>query len=216
VFADAESGANQADIANAIDALSRTHRADLINMSLGTPPGSPPSQIERDAVLDALERGTLCICAAGNDNHNEVSFPSRFAECVAVSALGRLGVGPSGSLSALRVPQGQADRFGMDNLFLANFSNHGLGLDATCLGVGIIAAVPERFGMQAPFAVMDGTSMASPALTGMLAARLGGDATYKALPRDQARAAHARQAMRGMLADAGFAVQYQGGGMPRA
>jgi hypothetical protein len=214
VFADAESGANQGDIANAIDALSKVHRVDLINMSLGTPPGSPPSSIELDAVLDALERGTLCIVAAGNDSVSTVAYPSRFEQCVSVSAIGQLGVGPTGSLSALRVPNGQADRFGNNNRWLANFSNHGIGLDLCGPGVGVVATVPARHGLNAPYAVMDGTSMASPAVTGVLAARLGADSAYKQLPRDLTRAARARQVLRDMARDVGLAFQYQGGGMP--
>jgi Subtilase family len=215
VFPDADSGANQGDIANAIDALSKVHRVDLINMSLGTPPGSPPSMIEQDAVIDALERGTLCVVAAGNDGVSTVAYPSRFEPCVSVSAIGQLGVGPAGSLAALRVPNGQADRFGNDNLYLANFSNFGVGLDLCGPGVGVVATVPARHGQAAPFAVMDGTSMASPAVTGALAARLGADSAYKQLPRDLTRAARARQVLRDMARDIGLAFQYQGGGMPR-
>ena len=59
----ADTFANQGDIVLAIDALSRGHRVDLINLSLGA---SQPSEIEHDAIVDALQRGTLCICAAGN------------------------------------------------------------------------------------------------------------------------------------------------------
>lgn len=214
VFRDADSGANQGDIANAIDALSKTHEVDLINMSLGSPPGSPPSEIEKDAILDALQRGTLCICAAGNDNFDPVAYPSRFAECVSVAAIGTLGWGPAGSLASLRNPTGQTDRFGNGNLYLANFSNFGEGLDCCGPGVGIIATVPERFGLTAPYAVMDGTSMASPVVTGTLAAILAGNAAYKALPRDQTRAENARDILKTSLKHIGLVAQFEGGGIP--
>src|SRR5690606_10718171 len=65
VFPAGGGGANQGDIALAIDELSRGREADLINMSLGAP---SPSQIARDAIQDALERGTVCFCAAGNSS----------------------------------------------------------------------------------------------------------------------------------------------------
>jgi subtilisin len=214
VFPDPDHGANQGDIANAIDALSREHAADLINMSLGTPPGSPPSQIEQDAIRDALERGTLCIVAAGNDNFDPVAFPSRFEECVSVSALGLLGWGPEGSLSSRRVPAGMSDRFGTENRYLANFSNFGLGLDCCGPGVGVLATVPVRSGLTAPFAGMDGTSMASPAVCGALAAILAGSTDYKGLPRDGTRSAKARELLRQNLRDTGLAARFQGGGMP--
>jgi subtilisin family serine protease len=69
-------GANQADIADALDSLSKDHQVDLINLSLGAP---SPSNIERDAIRDALERGTLCVCAAAN-SAGPVEFPAAFPE----------------------------------------------------------------------------------------------------------------------------------------
>ncbi|HJQ59221.1 MAG TPA: S8 family serine peptidase [Vineibacter sp.] len=202
-------GANQGDIVNAIDALSRTRQVDLINMSLGSP---SPSQIERDAIADALERGTLCICAAANSD-GPVEFPAAFIESVAVSAMGLSGWGPPGSLPAGRLPQ-DADRFGIDNLFLANFSCFGPEIDCGAPGVGILATVPERFGLKAPYASMDGTSMASPLACGLLAALLSSDAAYKARPRDQSRAEHARRVLRERSRDIGLKQIYQGRGIP--
>ena len=126
------SGANQGDIANAIDALSREHRVDLINLSLGAKTGSA---IERDAIQDALERGTLCVCAAANSS-GPVEFPAAFPETVAVSAIGKLGQAPDGTLSSIRAPT-NTDEFGDDNLFLANFS---------CRGPEIICRRGKRHG----------------------------------------------------------------------
>jgi len=203
-------GANQGDIANAIDALSKTHEVDLINMSLGSPQAS---QIERDAIQDALERGTLCVCAAANSN-GPVEYPAAFPECVAVSALGLLGWGPSGSIAASRVPQ-SADRFGNENLYLANFSCFGPEIDCAAPGVGIISTVPARFGLQAPYASMDGTSMASPVACGTLAALLGASSEYKAMPRNQSRAEKARSIMRDVCRDIGLKSVYQGRGVPK-
>lgn len=211
VFPDADSGANQGDIAAAIDALSKESEADLINLSLGSSQGS---QIEQDAIRDALERGTLCVCAAGNSN-GSVEFPARFDECVAVAALGRLGWGPAGSLASFRVPTGQAQRFGSDGLYHANFSCFGQGLDVCAPGVGVLATVPERFGLAAPHGVMDGTSMASPAACGALAALLAGSTAYKNRPRDGTRSALARELLQANLRPVGLTAVFQGGGMPR-
>ena len=105
-------GANQGDIANAIDELSRARRVDLINMSLGA---ASPSQIELDAIQDALQRGTLCICAAGNES-GSVGFPAAFPEVVAVSAVGLKNTAPSGSLSSTRLPNDPA-KLGSGDLF---------------------------------------------------------------------------------------------------
>ena len=202
-------GANQGDIANAIDELSSGQVADLINMSLGAP---TPSQIERDAITDALERGTLCICAAAN-RAGPVEFPAAFPESAAVSALGLLGWAPLGTTPHLRIPQ-QPDRFGSENLYLANFSCFGPEITCAAPGVGIIATVPERFGHMAPYGAMSGTSMASPVACAVLAARLSTMPAYGALPRDQTRAEMARNTLHNACRDIGLEARYQGRGVP--
>lgn len=201
----AGAGANQLDIADAIDTLSRTHEVDLINMSLGARIGS---EIERDAIIDALERGTLCICAAGN-SAGAVSFPAAFNETVAISALGLAGSGPYD-----RFPE-SPDKFGDNNLYLASFSCFGPEILATAPGVGVISTVPERFGLMAPYAAMDGTSMASPLACGTLSAMLSSSAEYRQLPRDETRAAFARQILRNGCRDINLVAEFQGRGVPQ-
>lgn len=202
-------GASQADIANAIDELSRAHAVDLINLSLSSP---QPSQIELDAVRDALERGTLCVCAAANSN-GPVEFPAAFPECIAVSALGLLGFAPPGTLSSTRLPQ-DSGRFGDEGLFLANFSCFGSEVDCSGPGVAVIATVPERFGLVAPYAGMDGTSMASPSVGASLAVLLSASQEYRNLPRDITRARMARRILRRSCRDIDLAPIFQGRGVP--
>jgi subtilisin len=202
-------GASQADIANAIDELSRVHQVDLINMSLGA---EQPSEIERDAILDALERGTLCVCAAANSN-GPPGWPARFEETVAVSALGLDGWGPPGTLAANRLPQ-NPQRFGNDNLYHANFSCFGDEIICAAPGVGIISTVPARFSLSGPYASMDGTSMASPAACAMLAALLSVDPGYGALVRNETRAGAARRALVQACQDVGLKAIFQGHGVP--
>ena len=206
-------GANQMDISDAIDTLSRDHEVDLINLSLGAAVGS---EIERDAIRDALERGTLCVCAAGNAA-GPVGFPAAFPETVAVAALGREGWGPPGSLSASRLPEDPA-RFGVGNLYLASFSDFGVEITCAAPGVGIVSTVPMRDGGSGapdnPYAALDGTSMASPLACGALAARLAGDELYRTLPRDETRAAFARRTLLESCRDIGLDATFQGRGVP--
>jgi len=209
VFASEEDGPSQADLINAIDTLSRDFQCDLINMSLG---GGPPSGAEQDCIRDALERGTLCICSAGNDA-GPVNYPAAYPECVSVSALGKVGWAPDGTFSAGNRPRAPG-RMGKDNLFLATFSSNGDGLDACGAGVGIVSTVPDHAGGKDLYMEMDGTSMASPAVCATLAAVLSKDPDFAELPRDRSRS----QAARGLLEDncvsLGLSRAFQGLGMP--
>lgn len=203
-------GANQGDIANAIDALSRDLEVDLINMSLGAPTAS---QILHDAIIDAAERGTLCVAAAGNEA-GPVGYPGGFDEVICVGALGIEGWGPAGSLSSIRLPADQA-LFGRDSLYFANFSCFGPEIDCVGPGVGIIASMPGAVDASEPYGGMDGTSMASPAVCGALAVLLARDAAYRLLPREENRAKAARRILMNSLRDVGIPKAYQGQGMPR-
>ncbi len=203
-------GANQGDIADAIDTLSEDHQVDLINLSLGAP---LPSEIERDAIRDAREQGTLCVCAAAN-SAGPVEFPAAFPESVAVSALGLEGWGPDGTLASTRQPL-EREKFGSSRMFLANFSCFGPEIDCCAPGVGIISTIPERRDLMMPYGSMDGTSMASPAACGALAAILSATPDYRDLPRDASRAERARELLRANCQDVGMEARFQGRGIPR-
>lgn len=209
VFATSNSGASNADIANAIDVLSEQHRADIINLSLGA---DTPSQVVRLAIEEAADRGTLCICAAGN-NSSAVLYPAAFAEAVAVAALGLTGWAPPESLSGARLP---ADNtlFGLRNLYAANFTSHGGSVDCAAPGVGILATVPNRHGADPLYGAMDGSSMASPVVSGALAVCLSRNPVYRALPRDAQRTTMARKLLTDTLRAVGLPPEYEGRGMP--
>lgn len=204
-----DDGPTQADIINAIDSLSRDHECDLINMSLG---GGPASQAEEDAIRDAFERGTLCICSAGNDA-GPINFPAAYPECAAVSAIGKIGWAPPGTFSADNRPR-QAGKTGQGNLFLANFSCFGPTLACAAPGVGIVSTVPDKKGVKGGYMEMDGTSMASPAACGTLAVILSNDATYKAMPRNAARAKRAALLLAQHCKPFGLPVKFEGRGLP--
>lgn len=210
VFAKGQ-GANQGDIASAIDVMSIAHEVDLINLSLG---GSP-SAIEYDAILAAYARGTLCICAAGNDFGQPVLAPASYPLAVAVSAVTMPGTFPPNNMANLTRPP-QLDHYGTGGIFLPTYSNFGRQVAVTAGGSAVISTVPAWDGEHAPYADMSGTSMATPVTTGALAAMLSRDAIYRSLQRTQARAKYARSRLEGAALSIGLVQPYQGQGLSRA
>lgn len=211
VFASEDDGPSQGDIIRAIDCLSRDNRCDLINLSLG---GGPPSEAEEDAIRDASERGTVCICSTGN-SAGPVLYPAAYPECVAVGAIGRLGWAPPSTFSAGNRPHDPA-KLGRDNLFLATFSCFGPQVACVGPGVGIVSTVPDHGGQTGLYMEMDGTSMASPAVAGALAVILSRDAAFATLPRDISRYKQAKLLLSQHCRSIGLAAQYEGRGLPVA
>jgi subtilisin len=211
MFKSEEEGPTQVDVINAVDALSRDHGCDLINMSFG---GKPPSEAEQDAIRDATERGTLCICSAGN-SAGPIIHPAAYPECVAVAAVGQIGWAPAGTYAAGTRPKDSA-LHGRENLFFANFSCFGDTLTCAGPGVGIVSTVPAQDGAANAFMEMDGTSMASPAVCGALAVILSRDASYKSLPRDISRSNAARSLLERHCRSIGLAPKFEGRGLPYA
>ncbi|ABR30723.1 peptidase S8 [Thermosipho melanesiensis] len=59
------------------------HGAKIINMSLG---GGGDSQILREAIQYAYNKGVTIVCAAGNEN-GPVSYPAKYPETIAVASV---------------------------------------------------------------------------------------------------------------------------------
>jgi subtilisin family serine protease len=202
--------ASNGDIANAIDDLSDTHAADVINLSLG---GNQPSEIEADAISAALERGALVICAAGNTNGGPVIYPAAYPQAVAVSAIGVLGAAPAGTIDAASTAS-QWDRYTASGVYAAEFNAIGPELECTAPGVAVISTVPGDAG--APYAAMSGTSMAAPAVSASLATWLSNDPAYARMPRDIQRAARAWNILFQTLRPLGLNQRLQGYGLASA
>ncbi|HYD68824.1 S8 family serine peptidase [Azospirillum sp.] len=201
--------ATQGDIALGVDLLSAEFDADLVNLSLG---GPEPSAIERDALMAALELGTLCMASAGNSNGAPVYYPAAYPEAAGVNALGLYGMSPAGTLSAACMPS-QPVYFGPGGLFAANFDAVGYEVGCAAPGVGIISTVPARPEVAAPYAEMSGTSMACPAATAALATFLAADTYYTGLPRGPERVARAAQVLAATLRNIGIPNFLAGAGL---
>ena len=208
---DETGGAHQGDIAEAIDAMAIDFEADVINLSLGA---AEPSMIERDAVIAAAERGSLCVASAGNGRGAPLSFPAGYPETIAVSALGVIGAAPQGTMAAASLPSmASAFAAGAPGVFVANFSNAGGGLTCCAPGVGILSTVPATSAVPAPYGVKNGTSMAAPIATAALATVLAADPIYKELERGAGRTNRAGQVLVAMLRQIGLAQPVGGYGL---
>lgn len=198
-----ESGASNFAIAKAIDRAVAAG-CHLVNMSLG---GGLPDQATQAAIEDAYQAGVVCIAAAGNDDRQPVSFPASFDLAVAVSAIGRKGLFPAGSVFDGDV----AAPFGTDKKnFVASFTNIGSDLDCTGPGVAIVSTVPER-----GYAAMSGTSMATPAVTAIAARMLAKNAELLGQARDERRAAAIIKALLKSAKRLGFTSKFVGQGLPK-
>ncbi|MDB9305786.1 S8 family peptidase [Nodularia spumigena] len=138
-------GGTVADIAEAIK-FAADNGADVINMSLG---GGGESQLMKQAIDYAHNKGVTIVAAAGNENANGASYPARYPHVIGVSAFG-----PDGEKAA--------------------YSNFGAGVDISAPGGSDAGAIlqetidPDNNG-EGVFLALQGTSMASPHVAGVAA-----------------------------------------------
>jgi serine protease len=138
-----------ADIAEAIK-FAADNDADVINMSLG---GGGESQLMKEAIDYAYNKGVVIIAAAGNSNQNSAGYPARYPRVIGVSALDASGE-------------------------KAPYSNFGAGVDISAPGGstangneagGILQNTIDAETGKSIFAAFQGTSMASPHVAGVAA-----------------------------------------------
>jgi major intracellular serine protease len=116
-------------------------RVRVMNMSLGGP-SSDPEQYK--AILYAVSKGILVVVASGNEGDGdeetfEYGYPSLYPECITVAACDK-------------------------DKKLAPFSNNHKQVDVIAAGVDVLSTYPSN-----QYAILSGTSMATPHVAGAIA-----------------------------------------------
>ncbi len=112
VLGDDGSGSFDAIIAGIDEAIAR--KADVINMSLGSPSGNEKLRL---AIKRAYDRNIPIVCAAGNAGVTRLDFPACYPETISVGALDPKNI-------------------------KASFSQMGPNLDFVAPGVDILSTIP--------------------------------------------------------------------------
>jgi subtilisin family serine protease len=148
-------------VSQLIDALEYCieKQIDVVNLSLG---GAEVSEALEQQILRAKRAGIACIVAAGNSG-GPVQYPASSPNVLAVAAIGKLDEFPIDSYHAQTLDS-NVDAYGY---FTAKFSCFGPQVGVCGPGVAITSCVPPN-----NFAAWDGTSMATPHITGLAALTL--------------------------------------------
>jgi subtilisin len=158
-------GGRYSDLIEAID-YCIVQGVDVINLSLGSP---QPSQLVARKIEQARQLGIACVAAAGNSG-GPVAFPAAMPTVLAVAAVGKTDEYPPESYHATQVWGAPTP----DGYFSATFTCHGPEVDVCAPGVAVVSSVPPT-----NYAAWDGTSFATPYVTGLAALLLAHHADFR-------------------------------------
>ena len=177
---------------------------DIINLSLGQ--DSEPLAITRQ-IRRAHGLGCVVVAATGNNWGAEVAYPARTKGVLAVTACGLRAAAPDGAIADdIFAPPPDEQSW----VFFARFSNIGPEVSFISPGVAILSSVsPTETG------AMDGTSMACPVTTALVARLLSSDDTLLNSDRDQERSDAIVAACHKAAQPFGFGRDMEGSGMIR-
>jgi subtilisin len=203
VFAHGSQTTDNASIAKAIYKAT-DDGCDLINLSLG---GKLSDVVLSRAIGEAFDKGVVCVVAAGNDHRGSVSYPAWYKRAVAVSALGKRGAFPGDSLDLadVREPYSSSD----PDVFVPFFSNVGHEVDFIGPGVAVVSTVPNN-----GYAVLSGTSMACPAVTGVIAGLMSDNPAILKSTRSLQRSLSIIELVRKTAVSHGLGQMFEGFGLP--
>lgn len=209
VFGQGGGGATNYAIMKAM--IKAEDECDILNLSLGSPatPGfTGVDVIVMESVQAARDNGMLVVIAAGNDGRQPVGTPASYPGAIAVSAMGREGTFPSGSLENKDILRPPASS-GEPQEFVAAFSNIGTEIAVTGPGVGTLSTLPND-----AFGPLSGTSMAAPVVAGCAASLLSRDALIFSMGRMRARSDAIERLLLSNCVKRGFGLDFEGFGLP--
>lgn len=204
---------DHARVLDGVRNLSKNHRVDIINLSCGFGSNALPDL--EDAIEEAADLGTLCICAAGNSGGQPVEVPARYNSTIAVGGIGFTGVADQPTCLGHNAAQARADgllgtfvskRFGLPFVDTGTCNGPELGAFSPSMGVVIKSSTGTIFDC-------NGTSYAAPIVTSVIACALAKDQIYGELTGRE-RHEHARRRLDEISVDLGLPFGGSSAGLP--
>ena len=181
------------------------NRIDVANCSLGSSEVSASVQVWMER---ARQAGVAVVVAAGN-SAGPVQFPALLQNVLSVAAIGKEGNFPAFTYHRQTEPGPLTGLMGSDGIFAPRFTCFGPQIKVCGPGVAIISSVPGG-----GYAAWDGTSMAAPHVTGLLALVAAHHPAIASMPRGAERVDRMFQIAESESMSVGLDAVHGGAGLP--